>query len=349
VNVFSRTFVTVLAFLAASVSAEPFRIESPQTYSGTLPCADCEGTRVTLDLFPDGVFITRDEYLGKNRSLVDVGRWTSAEDGKLTLRGGTEAPTFYRPAGSNALRRLDREGNEICSELNYELKRQPEFRLISDPFRVGGLFSHLADAGRMTICLIAQNLPVAQEGDNAAVEKAYVEKRTAPGAPLFVTFTGHFVERPRPDGKTRQLTLVVEKFERAWPGEPCKPPLPGEVVPAAPTTPEGRTWKLASLFGKGIDAPDNRRSAHLVFDPGRHRISGSSGCNKLNGRYALDGDQLRFSEVMTTRVGCPGGGELEKSFLDALGQTTGFKISGNRLVLYEGRNAIAELREIDFD
>jgi len=340
--------IFVLAFAALS-SAEPFRIEASQTYSGTLPCADCEGIRVTLDLFPEGVFIHRDEYVGKNRSSVDLGRWTSAEDGKLTLRGGTEAPAFYRPAGSNALRRLDREGNEIQSELNYELTREPEFRLIADPIHLGGLFSTLADAGRMTICLTAQNLPVAQEGDNAALERAYLEKRTAPGAPLFVTFTGHFVERPRPDGKTRQLTLVVEKFDKAWPGDPCKPPLPGEAAPAGAASPEGRTWKLVSLFGKGIDAPDTRRSAHLVFDPGRHRISGSTGCNRLNGRYRLDGEQLRFSEMATTRVGCPGGGDLEKNFLDALGQTAGFRISGNRLVLYAGRNAVAELRETDFD
>ena len=341
-------FVSLLA-LGHAASAEPFRIEAPQTYSGTLPCADCEGIRVTLDLFPDGVFVTRYEYLGKNRSSVDLGRWTSAEDGTLALRGGTEGPTYYRPAGSNALRRLDRDGNEISSELNYEVKREPEFRLIADPIHLGGLFSYLADAGRMTICLTAQNLPVAQEGDNAALERAYVERRTAPGAPLFVTVTGRFVERPRPDGKTRQLTLVVDTFERAWPGEPCKPPLPGEEAPAAATSPEGRTWKLVSLFGKGIDAPDSRRSAHLVFDPGRHRVSGSTGCNKLNGRYALDKEQLRFSEMATTRVGCVDGGELEKNFLDALSQTTGFRMLSNRLILYAGRNAVAEFRETEFD
>jgi copper homeostasis protein (lipoprotein) len=342
-------FAVVAVALSAAAAPEPFRIEAPQSYSGTLPCADCEGIRVTLDLFPDGGFISRDEYLGKNRSGVDAGRWSSSDDGTLTLTGGTEPPTFYRPAASDVLKRLDREKNEIKSDLNYELKREPEFRLIQDPIRLGGLFSHVADAGRLTICLTAQNLPVASEGDNAALERAYAEKRSTPGAPLFVTFTGHFAERPRPDGKRKQLAIVVEKFDRAWPGEPCKPPLPGEVVPVAPTSPEGRTWKLVSLFGKRIDAPDNRRSAHLVFDAGRHRIFGSSGCNKLDGRYALDGDQVRFSYVATTRVGCPGGGDLERNFLSALGETTGFRISGNRLVLYEGKNAIAELREIDFD
>ncbi len=341
--------LVAFSLLGAAASAEPFRIEAPQTYSGALPCADCEGIRVTLDLFPDGAFISRDEYLGKNRSFLDLGRWSSAEDGTLTLRGGTEAPTFYRPAGSNALRRLDREGNEIQSELNYELKREPGFRLIDDPIRLGGLFSYLADAGRMTICLTAQNLPVAQEGDNAALERTYGEKRSAPGAPLLVTFTGHFVERPRPDARTKQLALVVEKLEKSFPGEPCNPPLPGETKPAAGKTPEGKTWKLVSLFGRRIDAPDNRRAAHLVFDPGRHRVSGSTGCNKLNGRYTLDKEQLRFSEMATTRVGCLDGGDLEKNFLDALGQVTGFRITGDRLVLNAGRNTVAELRETDFD
>lgn len=47
----------------------------PATFRGDLPCADCEGVRLHLDLWPDQVFHLRREWLGKDPVRGEVGRW----------------------------------------------------------------------------------------------------------------------------------------------------------------------------------------------------------------------------------------------------------------------------------
>jgi len=59
-------------------TAETFAEQSlPATYTGVLPCADCEGIRYTLNMFEDEVFFLRMTYLGKGKgdSFDDIGTW----------------------------------------------------------------------------------------------------------------------------------------------------------------------------------------------------------------------------------------------------------------------------------
>ena len=41
------------------------------TYTGTLPCADCEGIKVTITLNKDQTFVSKDIYLGKEDGNTD--------------------------------------------------------------------------------------------------------------------------------------------------------------------------------------------------------------------------------------------------------------------------------------
>ena len=320
--------------------------DSPRTFSGVIPCADCEGIRMSLDLFPDRAFILRQEYLGKNRAAVDLGRWSVAPDGKLTLLGGSDVPWLFRAVGDESLRKLDARGEEIASALNYDLKREPAFRLIGDPVRLSGLYIDLADAGRMTLCLTGQDLPVAPSEANAALEKEYVLKRKSPGAPLLVNVTGHLAEVPKADGSGTTLSLVVEEFEKALPGEPCPTLIPGL---STVKTPAGRTWTLVTLHGQPVTGGVGRKSFQLRLETGGHRLSGFTGCNRLNGRYALQGDGLTLTELSTSRMSCPGGAEKESAYLQMLGDVTGWKLSGDRLLLYGRKEVLAEFVEKEED
>lgn len=347
-------FPFVIAVLCAAASADEkpaaksaedrFVGGEPRSYAGAFPCADCEGIRMTLDLFPDRAYILRKEYLGKNRASVDLGRWSVAGDGKLTLLGGSDVPWLFRAVDDGTLRKLDAGGHDIQTKLNYDLKREEAFRLIEDPVDLSGLYSYGADSGRMTLCLTGQDLPVAKVGDNAALEKAYVEKRKAPGEPLLVTVTGHFAERPKVEVSGTELSFVVEEFEKASPGEPCPIRLPPGM--AAPVkTPAGRTWTLVSLRGQRVTGGTGRKAFELKLETGGHQLSGFTGCNKLRGRYLIEGNGLTLSELGTTRMTCPDTAEKESAYLQMLGDVTGWKFSGDRLVLYGRKEVIAEFAE----
>ncbi|MGR4066735.1 META domain-containing protein [Halomonas sp. LR3S48] len=65
----------------------------------------------------------------------------------------------------------------------------------------------------------------------------------------------------------------------------------------------GQRWNLL-LVGtdERLSMPE---TPHFVVSPDG-RVTGSDGCNELNGRVKLDaGNRVQFSELATTRRGCP--------------------------------------------
>ncbi|MGE5346655.1 MAG: META domain-containing protein [Acidithiobacillales bacterium] len=322
--------------------------DAPRTFSGVFPCADCEGIRLTLDLFPDRAYILRQEYLGKNRAAVDLGRWSVADDGKLTLAGGSDEPWLFRAASEDALRKLDARGEEIATALNYDLKREAAFRLIRDPVHLSGLYVRRGVARQLRICLTGQELPVGSSGDDAALEREYALRRKAAGEPLLVSVTGHFAEAPDADVGDTGLSFVVEQFEKAFPGDTCPVRLPpGMAQPVK--TPAGRNWTLVTLHGQAVMGGVGRMAFQLKLETGGHHLIGFTGCNRLNGRYVLQGDGLTLSELSTTRMSCPGTAEKERAYLQMLGDVTGWKLSGDHLLLYGRKDVIAEFVEKEED
>lgn len=101
----------------------------PASFTGTLPCADCPGIRYQLDLKPDKTFASCMTYEERNARLGDHGHWRLSDDGKTLLLEESHPGTVdqYAVRDPNTLRKLDAEGHEIESKLNYDLTRAPKF------------------------------------------------------------------------------------------------------------------------------------------------------------------------------------------------------------------------------
>jgi len=84
-----------------------------------------------------------------------------------------------------------------------------------------GMYSYMADAGVFVDCATQERWPVAHEGDNATLERAYGKAKIAPGAPLLVTVEGGLDLRPKVDGRGKVKTLIIQRFVRTWPRETC--------------------------------------------------------------------------------------------------------------------------------
>lgn len=95
----------------------------------------------------------------------------------------------------------------------------------------------------------------------------------------------------------------------------------------------GTIWRPVELSGQRVTQQTSSQSAYLQFtnDP-ETRVSGSTGCNRLMGRYTQEGDQLYFTALATTRMACPDM-TLEQTFTDALNDTTGWHIENDELIL----------------
>ncbi len=312
----------------------------PATYVGDLPCADCPGIRYTLNLYPDQSFILRTVYIGKmNASGVDeVGRWSRPGNAdRLVLRDGQDTTMVLAIKSDAILRKLDTRGHEIESEHNYDLTRAEAFQPIEPQGMFSGMYEYMADAGVLEECRTGLRLPVAAEGDNAALESAYGESGTPAGTPVLVTVEGRIARRPGPDGAEPVSTLIVERFLAVRPGEVCGMPFLNEDL-------RGTRWMLARLGDRDVPAPPGGKDhpSPRPADAPWFRLAlndltmtGFTGCNTLGGNYALDGDKLRFADIVLTKKACPGADSYEPDFPRALETASHWKVTGRHLELFD--------------
>lgn len=96
-------------------------IDWPGIYSGTLPCADCEGIDTELILNEDGTYSLTTSYIGVEDPATETiqGNFEWKEDGnQIHLQGiaeGSRSPYFK--IEENRVKALDLEGNVITGEL----------------------------------------------------------------------------------------------------------------------------------------------------------------------------------------------------------------------------------------
>ncbi|MCU0774395.1 MAG: META domain-containing protein [Ideonella sp.] len=112
----------------------------------------------------------------------------------------------------------------------------------------------------------------------------------------------------------------------------------GANVPRASLT--DTYWKLVALGGQPAQVADGQREPHLVLHREAERLAGSGGCNRLMGRWRVDGEGLAFSQIATTRMACPAGMEQENRFLAALGTVARHRIEGEQLTLIDASGAV---------
>ncbi|KAB2962878.1 META domain-containing protein [Zoogloea sp.] len=175
-----------------------------------------------------------------------------------------------------------------------------------------GIYVHLADSGRFVDCRSGKAVLVAQEADNAALERAYLHAAGTPGAPLWVSLLGHVEKRQRQEGPGTEERLVVERFARTQSSRGC----------TGVTELGNARWRLVSL-GPWQLPPDETPPAFLSFLPGG-RLAGSTGCNRIIGEYRSWGVAgLAVLNTATTRMACQSpAAEREAAVLDALRRST---------------------------
>lgn len=84
------------------------------------------------------------------------------------------------------------------------------------------------------------------------------------------------------------------------------------------------------------------REAHIIFDAEKSAVYGSSGCNRMTGKYSLAGSSLQIGPMAGTRMACDEPSmKLEQALHKALADVNGYTIQGNRLELKKGDTVLA--------
>lgn len=315
----------------------------PASWQGTLPGAS-GGIDWHLDLQPDGRYQLRMTYDRPEgpQSFDDIGRWGRDHMARVVLHGGREAPVLLEPLeDGEALRKLDTTGQVIESTHNDRLKRLPAFTPIEPQLLLTGLFSYMADAPNITLCAIQQRMPVAMEKQFPELQAAYRTSGVQPGQVALVSVEGTIAMRPSAEeSQPPRSTLIVQRVISVSPKARC--PSPQASSPLRNTY-----WKLVKLGQHAAKTSPQGREAHIVLSATEQRVSGSDGCNRLFGGFTVDGRQLRFGRLASTRMACPDGTGQENAFMDALQRTARFQIRGQHLELLDARGrTLARLKAV---
>ena len=228
---------------------------------------------------------------------------------RLVLRGGTVARRALREA----------DGNRLIAENGTELVRAPTPDLIEGRFHLAGLYRDTPSGGLFAECLTGRTYPVAPNGAEPDLERAWTEATPSREAQLYVQVVGSFA-----DGEIR-----VERFLSLNRDGACAP------LPPRSAALRGTEWRLLEIDGERPLFDDWRQRPTLrLEDQGKY--TASTGCNTLTGTYQLDPEGLRFLASATTLIGCaPSVGALERRFIDALGAVRQAQLAGLTLDLLD--------------
>ncbi|TDD25244.1 META domain-containing protein [Kribbella turkmenica] len=96
---------------------------------------------------------------------------------------------------------------------------------------------------------------------------------------------------------------------------------------------DGTKWSLETVVS-GETASHQAGSEKVWITLNGDRVTGSTGCNELQGKVARDTGKLTFGEIATTRRACAGdAGKLEQTLLGTLEGTVTYEVDANRLEL----------------
>jgi len=330
----------------APISRNALAVALPATFVGVTPCADCSGIEQTLTLRADGLYRLRRIYQGKpDGTFTELGRWsTDASSKRLTLLSGSEL-LLLEVRDGDTLRQLDRLGQPITSPVNQDLRRTAQVDPITESLHWHGEFRYLADAATFTDCASDKRWPVATLGDYLAVERNYLQARSAPAAPLLINFDGRLEVLPAMEGPPIEQ-IVVDRFDGSQPGATCSSLKQDKNSNAASLT--DTYWKLIELEGdKVVVAPTQQREVRITLASEGSRVNGFSGCNRFMGGYVKDGNNLKFTQMAGTMMACEAPlMELESQVLKMLSVTTSYRIDNGQLIFLAGDKVLARFKAV---
>jgi len=210
-----------------------------------------------------------------------------------------------------------------------------------DKNELKGFYSYMADAAIFYDCESGNKYSVAFEGDNIALEKAYLEVSENPGEKILVTLNGHFISRNKMEGSGTEDVLVVTKFINIWPNVDCAKNLGTANL-------LNTFWALRELNGKSSEISSGlEKDIHFLIAPD-NKIKGFTGCNNFFGTSVFSSDSLKFNQIEIALKICKDNMEIEAEFLLVLKNIIRYKIYGEYLYLYDKNGLVAKFESVYF-
>lgn len=316
----------------------------PASFTGDMPCADCQAVRYHLDLWQDQVFHLHREWVGKEFTRDEIGRWRINSNRKiLILEGGAEAPIQFSVISKKKLKVLDVKGNPIDTKIPHELTAQQIFSPVDLKLYLTGEIVITENTAQLTECLTGQTYAIRKEHDYKKTEDIYRFNAASLKRPLYIMIEGEIIDLTGANGVVKEPSIIIKRLINAFPGKTC-----GRSRATAAV--ENTYWRIKSLKGSNIEIQEGRREPRIILQrrEGKGRLSATIGCNALIGKYELNGPDITFYHYASTMMRCPPPLDVTENLLrEVLSKTKRWRITGEILELYDtDGSAIAILEAV---
>lgn len=108
-------------------------------------------------------------------------------------------------------------------------------------------------------------------------------------------------------------------------------------------------WVLTDFQGRSVTAGGPRNEApRLEISLTEGRVTGTTGCNRLNGTVKADTRQIQFGPMVMTKMACGGeAGTFENTFLNALVQPLAYQVAEGKLAFFQNGKQLMTFRKVD--
>lgn len=313
---------------SAKPEAEVITITQDMTFAGELPCADCPGISYHVNLFRDGRFEVRQEYLERGQINIVKGIWL-LERRSLHLINQQQTLPAFRFDNEQTLTMLDLQGKPVRSSPDFQLNREKTFRKLDTRQAMLGIYRLERNVASFTSCQNGDSLVIANTQHHLPVMRQYQQDPRLNNRAVIVSLVGR--KSPNTQGEEN---LYIDKFEQFWPGASCP-----DIY--APGKLQSIVWRAEKLADQHIPQQFNIR---VIFEDG-NKAYGFSGCNSFNASYTQESNQINVQNLASTRKFCnDDSSELEQRFTRSLQLADRAEVNGDKLQLFKNNELIMQFK-----
>ena len=100
-------------------------------------------------------------------------------------------------------------------------------------------------------------------------------------------------------------------------------------------------WSLIKIHGNGNEEIVNTK-AFIRFDKEKGSAGGNSSCNNFGSSATINGNEVSFKNIFSTKMYCDAVQSIEDDFFAQLQKVTRYEIKGNTLLLFAGDNLLLD-------
>ena len=316
-------------------------------YEGYLPCADCPDLQYNLALKREGTYSESLFYTDRSKSDPGMKYFVAHPRGLLMLdihgrvitgalserhrlsRKARQGETMQKTGTLMMMQRKLAQGIGF-----YAVGNEPSWSLDID-FDKGMQFKSLTELSKL-------NTPPGSEAKAQDAEVTRYGSQSAAGI-LIVTILKALCTDTM-SGETFPLKVRVDAkytadadFKRF---EGC-----GRYVVDYRLN---DIWALTRFNDQPVNAEDFVKGLPVIeFHLSENNIFGSTGCNRIRGKFETKGKRITFGKLATTLMACPDM-EFEKNFLSAItDRTLSYSVDEGRLALTDGNEISLEFKKVD--